>query len=161
MVSGKNFFSKFLQAFKGKTEERPQREDDGHAGSRNAVSDNDDSYVRIIKARDEILALAEALISFSDLDSQQRECGEVFNTRIEREKSGRDAKLQVIPNEMNSGISRTFELFSQGLERLHEETEVLDEVDAMTRRLSRHAQSSQGNQTDVAHATLYNPESGK
>lgn len=30
---------------------------------------------------------------------------------------------------MNSGISRTFELFSQGLERLHEETEVLDEVD--------------------------------
>ncbi len=87
------------------------------------------SYVRIIKARDEILALAEALISFSDLDSQQRECGEVFNTRIEREKADRDAKLQVIPNEMNSGISRTFELFSQGLERLHEETEVLDEVD--------------------------------
>lgn len=87
------------------------------------------SYVRIIKARDEILALAEALISFSDLDSQQRECEEVFNARIEREKAGRDAKLQVIPNEMNSGISRTFELFSQGLERLHEETEVLDEVD--------------------------------
>ena len=46
------------------------------------------SYVRIIKARDEILALAEALISFSDLDSQQRVCGEVFNTRIEREYNG-------------------------------------------------------------------------
>ena len=87
------------------------------------------SYVKIIKTRDEILALAEALISFSDLDSQQRECDEIFSTRIEREKAGRDAKLQVIPDEMNSGISRTFELFSQGLERLHEETEVLDEVD--------------------------------
>ena len=86
-------------------------------------------YVKIIKARDEILALAEALISFSDLASQQRECGEVFNTRIEREKTCRDAKLQVIPDEMNSGISRTFELFSQGLERIHEETEILDEVD--------------------------------
>lgn len=50
-------------------------------------------YVKIIKARDEILALAEALISFSDLSSQQRECGEVFNARIEREKSGRDERL--------------------------------------------------------------------
>lgn len=86
-------------------------------------------YVKIIKARDEILALAEALINFSDLASQQRECGEVFNTRIEREKACRDAKLQVIPDEMNSGILRTFELFSQGLERIHEETEILDEVD--------------------------------
>lgn len=87
------------------------------------------SYVRIIKARDEILTLAEALTSFSDLDSQQRECEEVFNARIEREKADRDAKLQIIPNEMNSGISKTFELFSQGLVRLHQETEVFDEVD--------------------------------
>ena len=86
-------------------------------------------YVKIIKARDEILALAEALINFSDLASQRRECGEVFNTRIEREKVCRNAKLQVIPDEMNSGISRTFELFSQGLERIHEETEILDEID--------------------------------
>lgn len=73
MASGKNFFSKFLQAFKGKTEEKPQREDDGHAGSRNAVSDNDDSYVRIIDdggggitvvldvEHDKVLAIGEKL----------------------------------------------------------------------------------------------------
>lgn len=72
MASGKIFFSKLLQAFKGKTEERPQREDDGHAGSRNAVSDNDDSYVRIIDdgggitvvleaGHDKVLAIGEKL----------------------------------------------------------------------------------------------------
>lgn len=86
-------------------------------------------YVKIIKARDEILALAEALICFSDLTSQQRECGEVFNARIEREKSGRDERLQVVPEEMRVGIARTYELFAQGLGQFHDETEVLDEID--------------------------------
>lgn len=72
MASGKNFFSKLLQASKGKTEERPQWEDDGHAGSHNAVSDNDDSYVRIIDddgritvvldvEHDKVLAIGEKL----------------------------------------------------------------------------------------------------
>lgn len=86
-------------------------------------------YVKIIKARDEILALTEALISFSDLTSQQRECGEVFNARIEREKSGRDERLQVVPEEMRVGIARIYELFAQGLEQFHDDTEVLDEID--------------------------------
>lgn len=86
-------------------------------------------YVRIMRARDEILDLAETLIGFSDLDAQQRECGEVFNARIESEKASRDAKLKVIPKGMNLGLSRSFKLFSQGLERFHEETEVLDTVD--------------------------------
>lgn len=86
-------------------------------------------YVKIIKARDEILALAEALINFSDLTSQQIECGEVFNARIDREKSDRDERLQVVPEEMRVGIARTYELFAQGLEQFHEDTEVLDEFD--------------------------------
>lgn len=86
-------------------------------------------YVKIIKARDEILALAEALISFSDLTSQQSECNEVFNARIEREKSGRDERLQVVPEEMRVGIARTYELFAQGLGQFHDETEVLEEID--------------------------------
>ena len=86
-------------------------------------------YVKIIKARDEILALAEALISFSDLTSQKEECGEVFNARIEREKSGRDERLQAVPEEMRVGIARIYELFAQGLEQFHDDTEVLDEID--------------------------------
>lgn len=87
------------------------------------------SYMKIIKVRDEILALAEALISFSDLSSQQRECSEVFSARIEREKAERDTRLQVVPEELRLGISGAYELFAEGLERFHEETEVLDEVD--------------------------------
>ena len=86
-------------------------------------------YVKIIKARDEILALAEALINFSDLTSQQRESRKVFNARVEREKSGRDERLHVVPEEMRVGIARTYEMFAQGLAQFHDETEVLDEID--------------------------------
>lgn len=46
MVSGKNLFSKILQAFKGKTEERPQQEECGHADNHNAMSNSGEgSYV--------------------------------------------------------------------------------------------------------------------
>ena len=86
-------------------------------------------YMDIIKARDEILALSEALINFSDLIAQQRECRDVFNARIAREKNSRDEKLEVVPEEMRSEIASTYELFAQGLEQFHEETEVLDEID--------------------------------
>lgn len=86
-------------------------------------------YVRIIKARDEILALAEALISFQDLSLQQRECGEVFDARIEREKRGRDEKLQIVPEQLRASIARTYELFTLGLEQFHDETGILDDID--------------------------------
>lgn len=56
MVSGKNFFSKILQAFKGKTEERPQQEESGHADSHNAMSNSGDgNYVRIIDDGDGVI----------------------------------------------------------------------------------------------------------
>lgn len=58
MVSGKNFFSKNLQAFKGKTKERPQQEESGHADSHNAMSNSGDgSYVRIIDDGDGKIAV--------------------------------------------------------------------------------------------------------
>lgn len=86
-------------------------------------------YMKIIRSRDEILALSEALISYSDLNEQQRECQEVFNARIEREKSARDTSLETVPEEMRSGLNETFELFATGLEQFHDETEVLNEAD--------------------------------
>lgn len=86
-------------------------------------------YMKLINARDEVLSLAEALIKFSELSSQQQECEEVFRTRIEQEKNERNTKLQSIPNEMQDDILETFELFSKGIERFHEETEVFDDID--------------------------------
>lgn len=86
-------------------------------------------YMKIIKSRDEILSLAETLIGFSDLTSQQRECSEVFNARIEHEKSVRDKRLQVVPKEMREKIESTYELFARGLEQFHDETDVLNEID--------------------------------
>lgn len=56
MVSGKNLFSKILQAFKGKAEERPQQEESGHADSHNAMSNSGDgNYVRIIDDGDGVI----------------------------------------------------------------------------------------------------------
>lgn len=56
MVSGKNLFSKILRAFKGKTEERPQQEESGHADSHNAMSNSGDvNYVRIIDDGDGVI----------------------------------------------------------------------------------------------------------
>ena len=58
MVSGKNFFSKILHAFKGKTEERPQQEECGHADNHNAMSNSGDgNYVKIIDDGDGKIAV--------------------------------------------------------------------------------------------------------
>lgn len=56
MVSGKNLFSKILQAFKGKTEERPHSSCCGLSDSHNAMSNSGDgSYVRIIDDGDGVI----------------------------------------------------------------------------------------------------------
>lgn len=86
-----------------------------------------DSYLKIIKVRDEVLALAEALINFSDVTDQQQECGQVFNERLEREKGIRDSKLHEIPDEVRQGVTKAYELFAQGIEGMHKETDILNE----------------------------------
>lgn len=60
MVSGKNFFSKILHAFKGKTEERPQQEESGHADSHNAMSDGVINVLLEVE-HDKVLELGDRL----------------------------------------------------------------------------------------------------
>ncbi len=87
------------------------------------------TYMEIIKNREEVLSLAETLISFSDLQNQLARCDRENNSIIERAQFVRDEKLKLMPEAMRSDAVKAYSLFSRGLRKFHEETKVFEGID--------------------------------
>ncbi len=85
-------------------------------------------YIEIVKARDEIISLAEELISFQDVINDQKNCNLVFNERLDKEKQLRDLRIKEIPDKVQSEIAKVYESFDKGYIALKEGTSIFDEM---------------------------------
>lgn len=72
-------------------------------------------YTEIIKLRDKVLSLCEALIRFNDISEAKNQSTHLYRMRMEREDASKQARLMAIPGEVKANAEGILNSFSQSL----------------------------------------------